>query len=62
MDVLLPLLAGSELDEEVSETWVAEKSFFSFFAVFIHSISDQIEIHQSSFDDIFYVFFLEVMT
>ena len=62
MDVLLPLLAGGELDEEVSEAWVAKKSFFGFFAVLIHSISNQIEIHQSALDDIFDIFFLEVVT
>ena len=39
LDVLLTLLASSELDEQVGVAWVAEESLFGLLTVFVHCIA-----------------------
>ena len=61
LDIVLTLLALSELDEEVSETWVCEITFLGLLAVLVHGVSDHLEVNSCALDHFPDIFFLEVM-
>lgn len=60
-DVILTLLALSELDEEVSEAWICEITFLSLLAVLIHGVSDHLEVNSSALDHLPDILLLEVV-
>ena len=61
LDVVLTLLALSELDEEVSEAWVCEITFLGLLAVLVHGVSDHLEVNGCALDHFPDVLFLEMV-
>lgn len=61
LDVVLTLLALSELDEEVCEAWVCEITFLGLLAVLVHGVSDHLEVNGCPLDHFPYVLFLEMV-
>jgi hypothetical protein len=61
-NVVLAFITASELDEEVSHTWVSEESLLSFLAVLIHGVSYNLEVNWGAVDHLLDVILLEVMT
>ena len=61
LDVVLTLLALSELNEEVSEAWVCEITFLGLLAILVHGVSDHHKIDGSSLDHLLDILLLEVV-
>jgi hypothetical protein len=61
LDVVLALLALSELDEEVSEAWVCEITFLGLLAVLVHGVSHHLEVNGCALDHFPDVLFLEMV-
>jgi hypothetical protein len=61
-DVVLAFVTASELNKEVSHTWVGEEALLGLLAVLIHGVSHDLEVDRGAVDHLLDILLLEVMT